>query len=92
MMPFLNNCFKIQIKTLRIKNINFFHISYNSVTLPTSFQSVTGLPKILLTLLMSSLLPTSAGGTAHTITLHFTVVLIVSIFGVICNILEQLLR
>jgi hypothetical protein len=40
------------------KTLTFLLLIQQS-TLPTSFQAETGLPKILLTLLMSSLLPTS---------------------------------
>ncbi len=44
-MPFYNNCFKIQIKTFRIKYFLFSHFMHDS-TFQTSFQLGTGFPKI----------------------------------------------
>jgi hypothetical protein len=44
-MPFYNNCFKIQIKTFEIKYLLFSHFMHHS-TLQTSFQLGTGFPKI----------------------------------------------
>jgi hypothetical protein len=86
-MPFKNKCEKIQIKKFRMKYLLIFtvHAPFHP---PNLFSSWNRLPKILLTLLMLWLLPTSGniGYKICTSMIFAWLITSTSICSVLCNV------